>query len=276
MLQQAIDLREECDDLYDFVTTLDDGDWSRKTPFKGWTVWDVIAHLHLFDWVALQSLRSEDVFDTIATEIIQAAVEGTDLAAFARKRFASTPPDEMFELWRACFVELTDGLGESDPELRLKWFGPDMGVRMFTTARQMETWAHGQDIYDLVQVERDHFDRIKNIAVIGVKTFGWAFVVRGLEVPTDAPYVRLTLPSGEPWDWNEPSEDNRVTGTAVDFCRVVTQNRNVADTELEIIGETAAKWMSIAQCFAGGPVEPPAPGERAWELRRVDSTERGT
>jgi len=23
--------------------------------------------------------------------------------------------------------------------------------------------------------------------------------------------------------------------------------------------------MAIAQCFAGGPIDPPKPGERAWE-----------
>jgi len=267
MLQQAIDLREECDDLYDFVTTLDDDDWSRETPFKDWTVWDVVAHLHLFDWVALQSLTSEENFNTVVDEIVQAVVEGTDLATFARRRFMPKQPADLLEIWRDCFVELTDGLGNSDPDRRLRWFGPDMGVRMFTTARQMETWAHGQDIYDLVQAERDHFDRIKNIAVMGVKTFGWTFLNRGLEVPTETPYVLLTSPSGETWDWNEPSEGNRVEGTAVDFCRVVTQNRNVADTGLIVVGEAATKWMSIAQCFAGGPVDPPAPGERAWERR---------
>lgn len=265
MLQQAIDLREECDDLYDFVAHLDDKDWSRKTPFKGWTAWDVIAHLHLFDWVALQSLTSEEEFNRIATEIIEAVLGGSDLATFARQRYASTSPAALLEMWRDCFVELTDGLGGADPDLRLKWFGPEMGVRMFTTARQMEAWAHGQDIYDLVQVERKHFDRIKNIAVLGVKTFGWTFVNRGLEVPPDVPYIRLTSPAGEIWEWNEPNDDSLIAGYAVDFCRVVTQNRNVADTDLTIVGETATTWMSIAQCFAGGPVDPPAPGERAWE-----------
>ena len=215
MLQQAIDLREECDELYDFVSTLDEGFWSQETPFKGWTVWDVIAHLHLFDWVALQSLTSEENFNTVVAEIVQAVLEGTALATFARRRFEPRPPAALLESWRDCFVELTDGLGNSDPDLRLDWFGPDMGVRMFTTARQMETWAHGQDIYDLVHVERDHFDRIKNIAVMGVKTFGWTFVNRGLEVPDELPYVRLTSPSGEVWEWHEPSENTRVDGTAV-------------------------------------------------------------
>jgi uncharacterized protein (TIGR03084 family) len=133
---------------------------------------------------------------------------------------------------------------------------------MFTTARQMETWAHGQEIFDLLKIERKHTDRIKNIAVIGIKTFGWTFVNRGLEVPGDIPYVRLTAPSGAIWEWNEPDEHNRIEGSAVAFCHVVTQGRNIADVNLTVVGDTAERWMAIAQCFAGGPEDPPKPGER--------------
>ena len=134
---------------------------------------------------------------------------------------------------------------------------------MFTTARFMETWAHGQEIYDLKQRARTHTDRIKNVAVIGMKTFGWTFVNRGLEVPGPPPYVRLVAQSGAIWEWNEPSESEFVRGDAVDFCQVVTQGRSVTDTQLEVVGEISTRWMSIAQCFAGGPVDPPKPGERS-------------
>ncbi|MEE8557360.1 MAG: TIGR03084 family protein, partial [Myxococcota bacterium] len=106
---------------------------------------------------------------------------------------------------------------------------------------------------------------IKNIAVIGVKTFGWTFVNRGLDVPGDVPYVRLIAPSGAAWEWNEPSKENRVEGLATEFCHVVTQGRNVADTALRVVGETAGRWMAIAQCFAGAPNDPPKPGARHWE-----------
>ena len=51
-------------------------------------------------------------------------------------------------------------------------------------------------------------------------------------------------------------------GDAADFCHVVTQGRNVADTPLEVTGPVATEWMAIAQCFAGGPVDPPKPGAR--------------
>ena len=79
-----------------------------------------------------------------------------------------------------------------------------MGVRMFTTARQMETWAHGQAIFDVMGAPRQPTERLRNIAEIGVRTYGWTFANRGLAAPGLAPFVRLIGPSGAPWEWNEP------------------------------------------------------------------------
>jgi uncharacterized protein (TIGR03084 family) len=76
------------------------------------------------------------------------------------------------------------------------------------------------------------------------------------------PYVRLDAPSGAVWEWNDPDQPDRVEGDATEFCQVVTQTRNVADTGLRIQGETARRWMSIAQCFAGAVADPPPPGTR--------------
>ena len=149
-----------------------------------------------------------------------------------------------------------------DPGLRLPWFGPDMGARSFISARQMETWAHGQAVFDALGLEREEHDRLYNVALIGVNTFGWSFTVNRREVPAVKPCVRLTGPSGATWTWNDPASPDRVEGDAVDFCRVVTQTRNVADTGLQASGPVAREWMSIALCFAGPPERPPAPGTR--------------
>jgi uncharacterized protein (TIGR03084 family) len=263
MLEQARDLREEGDELYELLKTLEESDWERATPFKSWTVREVVEHLHFSDRLAVQSLRSgEEFLKTVEDMVRSATEEGLDLRTYARRTIGSRKASQLLQLWRECFLEMCDLLDGADPNARLKWFGPDMGVRMFATARQMETWAHGQDVYDLLRVPRENTDRIKNVAVIGVKTFGWTFVNRGLEVPPDIPYVRLTAPSGEIWEWNQPNPDNRVEGLATEFCHVVTQGRNIADTHLEVVGETATRWMAIAQCFAGGPEDPPKPGER--------------
>jgi uncharacterized protein (TIGR03084 family) len=85
-----------------------------------------------------------------------------------------------------------------------------------------------------------------------------------LTPPLIKPHVRLDAPSGAIWQWNPPDQNDRIEGSAVDFCQVVTQGRNILDTRLEVAGEAAQQWMEIAQCFAGAPVDPPRKGERAW------------
>jgi uncharacterized protein (TIGR03084 family) len=264
MLQESLDLRAEADELHAFLQTLEETDWERPTGFMQWTPWDVVAHLHFFDRVSMLALKSEDAFAAKRDEFIQNFVEGLTSAEIARREFGDLSPAELLGRWQGTCHEMADALGASEPKRRLPWFGPEMGVRMFTTARYMETWAHGQEVYDLKRVRRTHTNRIKNIAVIGMKTFGWTFVNRGLEVPTVMPYVRLVAPSGETGEWNERSKSESIRGDAVDFCHVVTQGRNIADTALEVAGEVATRWMSIAQCFAGGPVDPPKPGARTW------------
>ena len=97
---------------------------------------------------------------------------------------------------------------------------------------------------------------------MGAATFGWSYINRQRPVPEAPPALHLTAPSGIVWHWNEETETDRITGSAVDFARVVTQVRNIADTSLKIRGETATDWMTIAQCYAGNPTDPPAPGTR--------------
>ena len=53
-----------------------------------------------------------------------------------------------------------------------------------------------------------------------------------------------------------------VTGTAEQFCQVVTQRRHVDDTDLVVIGGIAADWLAKAQAYAGPPSTGPAPRGR--------------
>jgi len=262
VLQVSVDFRDEVDELHAFLQTLKPEDWDRETGFKSWTPWDVVAHLHYFDLASLAALAGGEAFETERKAVIEAITAGRSMQEVGRERFAALDAAALRGEWRSTAHALAEALGESDPKRRLPWFGPDMGVQMFTTARYMETWAHGQEIYDLVGATRRCTDRIKNIATIGVKTFGWTFVNRKLEVPGPPPYVRLVAPSGAIWEWNEPSESDCIRSDAVDFCHVDTQGRNIADTALEVKGSVATQWMAIAQCFAGGPADPPKPGTR--------------
>ncbi len=76
------------------------------------------------------------------------------------------------------------------------------------------------------------------------------------------PRLELTAPSGETWAFGDEDAASSIKGSATEFCQVVTQTRNVADTGLTVEGDVAENWMRIAQCFAGPPTPPPAPGTR--------------
>ena len=111
-------------------------------------------------------------------------------------------------------------------------------------------------------MQREEADRIHNIVILGVNTFGWSFTVRGEAVPEAQPFVSLLSPSGERWEFGSPDSDQRISGQAHEFAQVVTQTRNIQDTQLEYEGAIAEDWMHHAQCFAGIASEPPAPGAR--------------
>ena len=266
MLPQAIDFRAEADALHTLLATLQDADWNRATLFKNWTVNDIVQHLHSGDLMAAASVAGTDPFAQMRAAMKARRDDGMTGVEETRQRLGDLTGRRLLDQWYATMAGLCDKLSAMQPDARLKWAGPDMGVRMFTTARQMETWAHGQAIHDLMEVPRAPTNRLRNIAEIGVRTFGWTFANRQLPPPGPVPYVRLTGPSGTIWEWNDPtpenSVENSVQGSALEFCQVVTQTRNVVDTHLQVTGEPARIWMSLAQCFAGPPEAPPLPGLR--------------
>ena len=265
MQQLADDLRAEGEELFGLLRTLDESDWERPTPFKGWTVNDVIGHLHGGDWAVILSMSDPAAY-AVFKQARQEARDRGDEAARNRLGPELESGSRLMAQWYEYFQEMCLQTGAADPKARIQWSGPDMSIRMAATARQMETWAHGQDIFDLMKRPRVPTDRLKNIAVLGVKTFGWTFRNRGEPVPGDRPHVTLTAPSGAVWDFpGAAGTSDRVEGSAAEFCHVVTQGRNIADTALKVTGDTATRWMAIAQCYAGPPHTPPAPGERSWQ-----------
>lgn len=259
-MQQAEDFREEARALAAVLEPLADADFHQPTQFKGWTIDDVLGHLHLFNVAAAETLAGR--FEAFFAPISAVLAGGGTLRDAQYPWLDGLRGRALFQAWRRGSEVLADAYSAADPKQRVRWAGPDMSALSAITARQMETWAHGQEVFDTLGLERVETDRIRNIVHLGVATFGWTHAVRGLPVPDPAPHVRLTAPSGAVWEWNMPQPENCVRGSAVDFARVVTQVRNVADTGLATRGETAARWMDMAQCFAGPPEQPPAPGAR--------------
>ncbi|MCA0873260.1 TIGR03084 family protein [Seohaeicola saemankumensis] len=259
-MQQAHDFLEECETLNAVLTGLEPGGWTRPTQFKGWTLNDVLVHLHFWNGMADQSLQDPAGFQqNMARMLPRMQAEG--MRGMENEAIAERGED-LRRAWENLYRNMTPRWAAQDPKARVQWAGPDMSVRSSITARQMETWAHGQEVFDLLGETRPESDRIKNIVVLGVNTFGWSYKVHGRAVPEQMPCLELTAPSGALWTFGEADGVNRIAGSAVAFAQVMAQTRNVADTDLRVTGLVATEWMTIAQCFAGGPETPPPPGAR--------------
>jgi uncharacterized protein (TIGR03083 family) len=61
-MQQAGDFRDEARALAQIVRPLGAGELAQPTLFKGWTIEEVIGHLHMFDTAALLTLRDPAAF----------------------------------------------------------------------------------------------------------------------------------------------------------------------------------------------------------------------
>jgi uncharacterized protein (TIGR03084 family) len=254
--QLADDLLAETHALELLLDPLSAGDWERPTPAPGWTIRDQISHLAYFDEAAMTAATDPDAFRAERDRLVAEGGSITEVVA-ARYRDRDGPATY------AWFVEArTKMLGAFlglDPSARVPWYGPDMSIPSSLTARIMETWAHGLDVADALGAIRPPTQALRQVAHIGARTLPNSFVARGRAVPDVPVYVALTGPDGELWTWGDPS-DNRVEGDAVEFCGVVTQRRNLADTGLRVSGPVATEWMSIAQAFAGPPGQGRPPG----------------
>lgn len=254
------DLVAEQDALDAVVAPLSADDWELATPSPRWAVRDQIGHLAFFDMTAALAINDPEGFVAHRESFVAAAfasATSADEATLGETR--AMPAAELLAHWRQQRADLAAAAATCAEDARIEWYGPSMGAKSFLTARLMEAWAHGQDICDTVGAEREPTDRLRHIAQLGYITRGWTYVNRGLDVPDGDVQVTLTSPSGATWVWGLDGADATVTGTALDFCLVTAQRRNVADTDLVIDGEIASDWLSKAQLFAGPPSDPPAP-----------------
>ena len=251
------DIRAETDSLVALVSDLDAEGLDTVTPSEPWTVRDQLSHLAGFDERAATAMRDPEGF---MRELESDFADGGD--ALMERHHAhgrSLDPDGVRRWFRENRASLLEVAAELDPGERRPWYGPPMTIRSSIVARLMETWAHGIDVADAIGTRLEPTARLFHVAELGVRTFRWSFQNRGLDVPEERVRVTLTAPSGEERTWNEDRADS-VTGPVEDFCLVVAQRRNIADTDLVVSGPVATQWMQIAQIFAGppGPGRPPS------------------
>jgi len=246
----AEDLAAESDALDAIVAPLPPDAWTTPTPAPGWTVAHQIAHLLWTDRMALMSITDEPRF----LAIVESSATNVDrFVDDAADELATTPPAELLADWRDTRAALHAALRAVPDGRKLMWFGPPMSAASMATARLMETWAHGLDVADALGTPVPVTNRLKSIAHLGVRTRDFAFSVHGLTPPAEPFRVELTAPEGDRWVWGPADAAQRVSGSALDFCYLVTQRRPRAELDVAADGPDAERWLGIAQAFAGPP-----------------------
>ncbi|KJF16319.1 hypothetical protein AXFE_28220 [Acidithrix ferrooxidans] len=244
------DLSLESEVLIDLLDHLDDWAWNIQTPAEGWTIQDQVSHLAYFDNAATLALKEPDRFNS---ELANVIAYGEDFPNEIAKQNHNMAPDKLLEWFKSARTALISSFHGVDPRSRLPWYGPDMSAASSITARLMETWAHGVDIADALGVRVIPTNRLFHIAHLGYATMPFAHLLREIPIPQVSIGVELIAPDGSKWTFGPPDPAEVVSGDALDFCLVVTQRRNLADTTIITSGPNAANWMQIAQAFASTP-----------------------
>ena len=253
------DLAAEGDQLRAAVAGLDADGWRTPTPAEGWDVATTIAHLLWTDEVAVLAAGSltdegKQAWDAVVLLAIEDPTGFVDKEAL---RIGELPADELLARWDAARPALVEALRAYPEGFKMPWFGPPMSPASMATARFMETWAHALDVYDAVANPAAEggrplpTDRIRHVAHLGIRTRDFAYSVHQEQPPAEEFRVELTAPSGEVWTWGPEDAAQRVTGSAYDFCCLVTQRVHRDDTDLVATGDDAEHWLTIAQAFAG-------------------------
>jgi uncharacterized protein (TIGR03084 family) len=264
----AVDLTRLCADLRaegDVVVGLLDGltqvQWHLETPAAGWTIADQVGHLAYFDDAASLALTDPGRFRAEAAAAIEL---GEDFAGEIALRYRQETGADLLAWFLRSRENLLTAFAGADPGEKLPWYGPSMSPASSLTARIMETWAHGLDIADALGAPASVSPRLRHIAHLGYATIKWSFAVNGLEPPTDPLRLALAAPDDQVWTWGPPEATNSISGSALDFCLLVTQRRHRDDLKLEVAGDQATTYVQIAQAFAG----PVGSGRRPLEESR--------
>lgn len=249
VLEQVLtDLAGEGDALETLVAGLDEDGWRTAVPAEGWDIATTIVHLAWTDECAVAAGTDKAAWDALVLRAMEDPLGFVDAEALAGARATGA---EILGRWRRGRPALATMLRDYPEGQKLPWFGPPMSPTSMATARFMETWAHALDVYDALGVAYEPTDRIRHVAHLGVRTRNFSFGVHELEPPTEEFRVELTAPSGEVWSYGPADAAQRLTGSAYDFCLLVTQRRHRDDLDLVSTGADVDRWLDIAQAFAG-------------------------
>ena len=244
------DLQAEGDELAGVLAGLDEAGWDTMTAAEPWRVKDQISHLAWNDDATVRALTQPDKFLADKPDGMEAIQSMVDQVIID---YHHLPGDEMLHWFRDARQSLINAFAGRNPKDRMPWYGPEMSLASKLTARFMETWAHGYDVFDALGLDKPPTDRVRHVVFLGLQALPNAYMAQGRELPDRPVRLEVTSPTGELWQMGAADAVDVVRGSAFDLGLVVTQRLNAADADLQPEGSVATDWLQIAQAFAGPP-----------------------
>ncbi|WP_018219294.1 TIGR03084 family metal-binding protein [Salinispora pacifica] len=262
MTQQAnvtADLIAEGEEIDRLVADVDEEHWTTPTPAPGWTVAHQIAHLAATFRLAALAASNATAFKQV---ISQLSADFSANVEAAMAEFLVEPPPVLLSRWRSERAGAEQALAALPPDRMVPWLVRPLPAAVLAKAGMMETFAHGQDIADAFGVRREYTDRVGHLVDFAVRTWDFGYLSRNLAVPDVQLRFELTAPSGQVWTFGPEDSAQRITGSAVDLCLLVTRRRHRDDLALRASGDVADGWLDLAQAYRG----PAGEGRRAGQF----------
>jgi uncharacterized protein (TIGR03084 family) len=254
------DLAAEGDAFDGLVAGLDETGWTTPTPAPGWTIAHQVAHLAFIVHLARLSAADAAAFE------VEAAPARIDFQGTVDAKLAEYLADAPESLLARCHSERAGAAAAlaAVPEGQMiPWLVNPLPPAVIASAGIMELFGHGQDIADALGVERERTDRIVHLVFFALLTNSFGYMAHGLTPPKEQFRLELTAPSGTLWEFGPADSTERVTGSAWDFCLLVTRRRHRDDLDLQAHGAEADRWLNVAQAYRGPAGEGRLPGQFA-------------
>jgi uncharacterized protein (TIGR03084 family) len=130
------------------------------------------------------------------------------------------------------------------------WGIGEMSVASLTTARLMECWAHGLDVFAALDVSPVDTTRLRHVCHLGYRTLPYAFSFASREMPGSLDDLRVSLTFGsDTWDFGPRTASSSITGPSGEFARLVVRRVPRSATSLVASGALADAALDVAKAY---------------------------
>nr|WSW64820.1 TIGR03084 family metal-binding protein [Streptomyces sp. NBC_00995] len=251
------DLIAEGQEIDALLEGLTEKQWQTPPPSPGWTIAHQVAHLAFVCHLAATAAHDPQRFAHYATQAKNGFQQAVDTAL---THYLKDGPETARTTWREELTSAAHGLATTNQNDTVPWLVNPLPPTVLAAAGLMEIFAHGQDIADALNIQRQYTNRVGHLAWFGVHTRDFGYHAHQLTPPTEQFRYELTAPTNNTtWTFGPPNATNRITGPATDFALLVSRRRHPNNLNLHTQGPHTQKYLHIAQAYRGPAGTGPQP-----------------